>query len=68
MNVMHDIRWSVWNTGLRPDDWMNSTFIPIVKKGNPRECTNYCTVALALVSHASKVLLKVTAKAVTENG
>ena len=40
-----------------PQDWKRSVFIPILKKGNPKECSNYCTIAL--VSHASKVMLKI---------
>ena len=39
-----------------PQDWKRSVFIPIPKKGNARECSNYCTVAF--ISHASKVMLK----------
>ena len=38
-------------------DWKRSVFIPIPKKGNPKECSNYCT--LPLISHASKVMLKI---------
>ena len=40
-----------------PQDWKRSVFIPIPKKGNAKECSNYCTIAL--ISHASKVMLKV---------
>ena len=40
-----------------PQDWKRSVFIPIPKKGNAKECSNYCTIAL--ISHASKVLLKI---------
>ena len=40
-----------------PQDWKRSVFIPIPKKGNAKECSNYCTVAL--ISHASKVMLKI---------
>ena len=40
-----------------PMDWKRSVFIPIPKKGNPKECLNYCTNAL--ISHASKVMLKI---------
>ena len=39
-----------------PQDWKRSVFIPIPKKGNAKECSNYCTIAL--ISHASKVMLK----------
>ena len=41
----------------RPHDWKRSVFIQIPKKGNPRECSNYLTIAL--ISHASKVMLKI---------
>ena len=44
-------------TQQRPQDWKRSIFIPIPKKGNVKECSNYC--AIALISHASKVMLKI---------
>ena len=44
-------------TQLRPQDWKRSVFIPIPKKGNAKECSNYCTIAL--ISHASEVMLKI---------
>ena len=40
-----------------PQDWNRSVFIPIPKKGNPKECSNYCTIPL--ISHATKVMLKI---------
>ena len=40
-----------------PQDWKRSDFIPIPKKGSPKQCSNYCTIAL--ISHASKVMLKI---------
>ena len=40
-----------------PQDWQRSVFIPVTKKGNAKECSNYCTIAL--ISHASKVMLKI---------
>ena len=46
-----------WKTQQWPQDWKRSVFIPISKKGNAKECSNYCT--LALISHASKVTLKI---------
>ena len=46
-----------WKTQELPQDWKRSVFIPIPKKGNAKECSNYCTSAL--ISHASKVMLKV---------
>ena len=45
------------NTQQWPQDWKRSVFIPIPKKGNAKECSNYCTIALT--SHASKVMLKI---------
>ena len=47
----------IWKTQQWPQDWKRSVFIPIPKKGNANECSNYCTTAL--ISHASKVMLKI---------
>jgi len=47
----------VWQTGKWPADWTQSTFVPIYKKGDPTVCSNYRTISL--ISHASKVLLKI---------
>ena len=47
----------VWKTQQWPQNWKRSVFVPIPKKGNAKECSNYCTVAL--ISHASKVMLKI---------
>ena len=47
----------MWKTQQWPQDWKRSVFIPIPKKGNPKECSNYHTIAL--ISHASKVMLKI---------
>ena len=47
----------IWKTRQWPQDWKRSVFIPIPKKGNAKECSNYCTIAL--ISHASKVMLKI---------
>ena len=57
VKVLHSICQQVWRTQQRPQDWKRSVFIPIPKKGNGKECSNYCTVAL--ISHASKVMLKI---------
>ena len=46
-----------WKTQQWPQDWKRSVFIPISKKGNPKESPNYCTIIL--ISHASKVMLKI---------
>ena len=47
----------LWKAQLRPQDWKSSVFIPIPKKGNAKECSNYHTIAL--ISHASKVMIKI---------
>ena len=57
MKVLHSICQQIWKTQQWPQDWKRSAFIPIPKKGNAKECSNYCTIAL--ISHASKVMLKV---------
>ena len=53
---LHSICQQMWKTQQRPQDWKRSVFIPIPKKGNGKECSNYHTIAL--ISHASKVMLK----------
>ena len=53
----HSICQQVWKTQQWPQDWKRSVFIPIPKKGNDKECSNYCTIAL--FSHASKIMLKI---------
>ena len=57
VKVLHSICQQIWKTQQWPQDWKMSVFIPIPKKGNAKECSNYCTVAL--ISHASKVMLKI---------
>jgi len=57
VKAMHKIVVCVWNTGKWPEDWTQSTFVPLYKKGDPTVCANYRTISL--ISHASKVLLKV---------
>ena len=57
VKVLHSIRQQIWKTQQWPQDWKRSVFIPIPKKGNAKECSNYHTVAL--ISHASKVMLKI---------
>ena len=47
----------IWKIQQWPQDWKKSVFIPIPKKGNAKECSNYCTIAL--ISHASKVMHKI---------
>ena len=57
VKVLHSICRQIWKTQQWPQDWKRSVFIPIPKKGNAKECTNYRTIAL--ISHASKVMLKI---------
>ena len=57
VKVLHSIYKQIWKTQQRPQDWKRSVFIPIPKKGNAKECSNYDTIAL--ISHASKVMLKI---------
>jgi len=57
VKVLHSICQQIWKTKQWPQDWKRSVFIPIPKKGNAKECSNYHTIAL--ISHASKVMLKV---------
>ena len=57
VKVLHSICQQIWKTQQWPKDWKRSVFIPIPKKGNAKECSNYCTIAL--ISHASKVMLKI---------
>ena len=57
VKVLHSVCQQIWKTQQWPGDWKRSVFIPVPKKGNARECSNYCTIALT--SHASKVMLKI---------
>ena len=57
VKVLHSIYQQIWKTQQWPQDWKRSVFIPIPKKGNAKECSNYCRIALT--SHASKVVLKI---------
>ena len=57
VKVLQSISQQVWKTQQWPQDWKRSVSIPIPKKGNTKECSNYCTVAL--ISHPSKVTLKI---------
>ena len=57
LKVLHSTCQQIWKTQQWPTDWKMSVFIPIPKKGNAKECTNYSTVALN--SPASKVMLKI---------
>ena len=53
VTVLHSICQKIWKTQQWPRDWKRSVFIPIPKKGNAKECSNYHTIAL--ISHASKI-------------
>ena len=55
--VLYSICQQIWKTQQWPQDWKRSVFILVLKKGNAKECSNYCTIAL--ISHASKVMLKI---------
>ena len=55
--MLHSICQQIWKTQQRPQDWKRSVFIPIPKKDNAKECSNYHTIAL--ISHASKVMVKI---------
>ena len=57
VKVLHSISQHIWKTQQLPQDWKRSDFIPIPKKGNAKECSNYQTIAL--ISKASKVRLKI---------
>ena len=57
VKVLHSKCQQIWKTQQWPRDWKRSVFIPIPKKGNAKECSNYCTIAL--ISHTRKVMLKI---------
>ena len=57
VKVLYSIRQQIWKTQQWPQDWKRSVLIPIPKKGNAKECSNYCKIAF--ISHASKVVLKI---------
>ena len=57
MKVLQSTCQQIWKTQQWPQDWTRSVFIPIPKKGNAKECSNYRTIAL--ITHASKVMLKI---------
>ena len=57
VEVLHSVCKQIWETQQWPQDWKKSVFIPVGKKGNGKECSNYRTIALIL--HASKVMLKI---------
>ena len=57
VKVLYSICQQIWKTQQWPQEWGRSVFIPIPKKGNAKECSNYCTIAF--ISHASKVMFKI---------
>ena len=57
VRVLHSVCQQIWKTQQWPQDWKRSVFIPIPKKGNAKQCSNYCTIALT--SHARKVMFKI---------
>ena len=57
MKVLHSICQQIWKTQQWTQDWKRSVFIPIPRKGNAKECSNYHTIAF--ISHTSKVKLKI---------
>ena len=57
VKVLHSMCQQIWKTQQWPQDWKRSVFIPIPKKGNAKECSDYHT--FALISHATKVMLKI---------
>ena len=57
VKALHSIYQQIWKTQQWPQDWKRSVFISIPKKGNAKECSNYCTIEL--ISHTSKVMLKI---------
>ena len=57
MKLLHSICQQIWKTQQWPQDWKRSVFIPIPKRGNAKECSDYLTIAL--ISHASKVMLNI---------
>ena len=57
VKVLHSIGQQIWKSQQWPQDWKRPVFISIPKKGNAKECSNYCTIAL--ISHASKIMLKI---------
>ena len=55
--MLHSVCQQIWKTQQWPQDWKRSVFIPVPKKGNAKECSNYCTIVFT--SHASKVMLRI---------
>ena len=64
VKVLHSICQQIWKTQQWSQDWKRSLFIPILKKGNAKECSNYHTIAL--ISHASQIMLKILQAKLTQ--
>ena len=65
VKVLHSICQQIWETQQWPQDWKRSVFIPVPKKGNAKECSNYRTIAL--ISHTSKVMLEILQARLQQN-
>ena len=65
VKVLHSICQQIWKTQQWPQHWKTSVFIPIPKKGNAKECSNYCTIALILCT--TKVMLKILQARLQQN-
>ena len=57
VKVLYSLCHQIWKTRQWPQDWERSVFIPITKKGNAKECSDYCTIAL--ISHTNNIMLKI---------
>ena len=66
VKVLHSVCQLIWKTQQWPQDWKRSVFIPISKKGNAKECSNYHTIAL--ISHASKVMVRILQARLQQHG
>ena len=64
LKILHDLILSIWKDGVWPEDWARTVFIPLYKKGDRGQCANYRTIAL--VSHASKVILRIILERIQE--
>ena len=65
IKMLHSICQQIWKTQQWPQDWKRSVFIPIPKKGNTKECSKYCKIAL--ISHTSKVMFKILQARLQQN-
>ena len=65
VKVLYSVCQQIWKTQQWQQDWNRSVFIPIPKKGNAKECSNYCTIAL--ISHTRKVMLKILEARLEQN-